>query len=144
MFDLELRTVAWNLRAPCLYAFSTTSRSFLLWGEKTMTTENRMKQMASEVPSNTETSSPGTQARYERGAGTAYLIGVAVRPTLLFMTAFALSVTPYEAAHATASYMLGFSSTLYQMWVIPTRLRLHRDNLLRLRLRVQSLALSWA
>jgi hypothetical protein len=44
---------------------------------------------------------------------------VAVRPTLLFMTAFALNVTPHEAAHATAGYMLGFSSTLYQMWVNP-------------------------
>jgi hypothetical protein len=46
-------------------------------------------------------------------------MGVAVRPTLLFMTAFALNVTPHEAAHATASYLLGFSSTLYQMWVNP-------------------------
>jgi hypothetical protein len=35
------------------------------------------------------------------------------------MAAFALNVTPHEAAHATASYMLGFSSTLYQMWVNP-------------------------
>ena len=46
-------------------------------------------------------------------------MGVAVRPTLLFMAAFALNVTPHEAAHATAGYMLGFSSTLYQMWVNP-------------------------
>ena len=50
---------------------------------------------------------------------TANRIGVAVRPTLLFMTAFALNVTPHEAAHATAGYLLGFSSTLYQMWVNP-------------------------
>jgi hypothetical protein len=48
-----------------------------------------------------------------------YRIGVAVRPTLLFMAAFALNLTPHEAAHATASYMLGFNSTLYQMWVNP-------------------------
>jgi len=65
------------------------------------------------------TSSPNSRAGSARGAGAAYLMGVAVRPTLLFMTAFALNVTPHEAAHATASYMLGFSSTLYQMWVNP-------------------------
>jgi hypothetical protein len=47
------------------------------------------------------------------------MVGVAFRPTLLFMTAFALNVTPHEAAHAVASYMLGFNSTLYQMWVNP-------------------------
>jgi hypothetical protein len=46
-------------------------------------------------------------------------MGVALRPTLLFMTAFALNVTPHEAAHATVSYMLGFNCTLYQMWVNP-------------------------
>ena len=78
-----------------------------------------MKQMASEVPGDTGTSSPGTQAGDERGEGTAHLAGIAVRPTLLFMAAFALNVTPHEAAHATASYMLGFSSTLFQMWVNP-------------------------
>jgi hypothetical protein len=78
-----------------------------------------MKQRASELPNDMETSSPGTQAGYERGAGTAYLIGVAIRPTLLFMTAFALNATPHEATHAATAYMLGFSSTLYQMWVNP-------------------------
>ncbi len=46
-------------------------------------------------------------------------IGVAVRPTLLFVTAFALNATPHEAVHAATAYMLGFSSTLYQMWVNP-------------------------
>ena len=46
-------------------------------------------------------------------------MGVAVRPTLLFMAAFALNVTPHEAAHATVAYLLGFNSTLYQMWVNP-------------------------
>jgi hypothetical protein len=35
------------------------------------------------------------------------------------MAAFALNITPHEAAHAAASYMLGFNSTLYQMWVNP-------------------------
>jgi len=78
-----------------------------------------VKQMASVVPSDMGISSVGTQAGYERGKGTAYLIGVAVRPTLLFTAAFALNITPHEAAHATTSYMLGFSSTLYQMWVNP-------------------------
>jgi hypothetical protein len=46
-------------------------------------------------------------------------IGVAVRPTLLFMTAFALNASPHEATHAVTAYLLGFSSTLYQMWVNP-------------------------
>ena len=45
--------------------------------------------------------------------------GIAVRPTLLFMAAFALNVTPHEAVHAAAGYLLGFSSTLFQMWVNP-------------------------
>ena len=78
-----------------------------------------MKQMASGAQNDVETATPATQAVYGRGKGTAYLIGVAIRPTLLFMTAFALNVTPHEAAHATAGYMLGFSSTFYQMWVNP-------------------------
>jgi Peptidase M50B-like len=45
--------------------------------------------------------------------------GIAVRPTLLFVAAFALNVTPHEAAHAVVAYLLGFSSTLFQMWVNP-------------------------
>jgi hypothetical protein len=45
--------------------------------------------------------------------------GIAIRPTLLFVAAFALSVTPHEAVHAVAAYLLGFSSTLFQMWVNP-------------------------
>jgi hypothetical protein len=45
--------------------------------------------------------------------------GVACRPTLLFVAAFALSITPHEAVHALTSYLLGFSSTLFQMWVNP-------------------------
>ena len=45
--------------------------------------------------------------------------GVACRPTLLFVAAYALSITPHEAVHAITSYVLGFSSTLFQMWVDP-------------------------
>jgi hypothetical protein len=45
--------------------------------------------------------------------------GVAFRPTLLFVTAYALNITPHEAVHAVTSYLLGFSSTLFQMWVNP-------------------------
>ena len=45
--------------------------------------------------------------------------GVACRPTLLFVVAFALNVTPHEVVHATASYLLGFNSTLFQLWVNP-------------------------
>jgi hypothetical protein len=89
-------------------------------GEKeSMITEKRIEAMAPEKPNDMDTSSPNIQAGSARGAGAAYLMGVAVRPTLLFMAAFALNITPHEAAHATASYMLGFSSTLYQMWVDP-------------------------
>jgi hypothetical protein len=56
--------------------------------------------MAPEIPNDMVTSSPSIRAGSARGSGTAYLIGVAVRPTLLFMTAFVLNVTPHEAAHA--------------------------------------------
>src|SRR4051794_30899396 len=45
--------------------------------------------------------------------------GIAVRPSLLFAMAFALNTTPHEAAHATVAYLLGFSSTLFKMWVNP-------------------------
>jgi hypothetical protein len=75
--------------------------------------------MATETPNDMVSSSPSVQAGSVRSAGAAYIVGVAFRPTLLFMTAFALNVTPHEAAHAVASYMLGFNSTLYQMWVNP-------------------------
>jgi hypothetical protein len=43
----------------------------------------------------------------------------ASRPTILFVAAYALSMTPHEAAHAVAAYLLGFSSTLFQLWVNP-------------------------
>src|SRR5271167_1925174 len=43
----------------------------------------------------------------------------AIRPTILFVTAFALNVTPHEIAHAIAGYLLGFNSTIFQMWVNP-------------------------
>jgi len=45
--------------------------------------------------------------------------GAASRPTLLFVVGYALNITPHEAAHAATSYLLGFSSTLFQMWVNP-------------------------
>jgi hypothetical protein len=73
-----------------------------------------MNQMTSEAPSDT------TQPGYETSKATAVdRTGVALRPTLLFMTAFALNASPHEATHAVTAYMLGFSSTLYQMWVNP-------------------------
>jgi hypothetical protein len=75
--------------------------------------------MASEIPNHLVTSSPSLRAGSARGAGAAYRTGIAVRPTLLFVTAFALNATPHEAVHAVTAYMLGFSSTLYQMWVNP-------------------------
>jgi hypothetical protein len=45
--------------------------------------------------------------------------GVACRPTLLFVMAYALNVTPHEIVHALTSYALGFNSTVFQMWVNP-------------------------
>jgi hypothetical protein len=62
-----------------------------------------MNQMRSEVL--TDVTQPG----YERGKRIAHRAGVAVRPTLLFMTAFALNASPHEATHAVTAYMLGFS-----------------------------------
>jgi hypothetical protein len=44
---------------------------------------------------------------------------VACRPTLLFVVAYAHNVTPHEILHALTSYSLGFSSTVFQMWVNP-------------------------
>jgi hypothetical protein len=44
---------------------------------------------------------------------------IAARPTLLFVAAYALNATPHELAHAIAARLLGFSSTVYQMWVNP-------------------------
>ena len=44
---------------------------------------------------------------------------VACRPTLLFVVAYALNVTPHEFVHALTSYSLGFNSTVFQMWVNP-------------------------
>lgn len=54
-------------------------------------------------------------------AGVARLpkISIAVRPTILFLAAFAFNVSPHEAVHAIVAYFLGFSSTLFQMWVNP-------------------------
>jgi hypothetical protein len=63
--------------------------------------------------------SASTLAAPPKSMPAAHRIGIAVRPTLLFVTAFALNATPHEAVHAATAYMLGFSSTLYQMWVNP-------------------------
>jgi hypothetical protein len=46
-------------------------------------------------------------------------ISIAARPTLLFVAAFALNISPHEAVHAMVAYFLGFGSTLFQMWVNP-------------------------
>jgi len=46
-------------------------------------------------------------------------LGVACRPTLVFVVAFALNVTPHEIVHAITGYLLGFNSTVFQMWVNP-------------------------
>ena len=45
--------------------------------------------------------------------------GITCRPTLLFVVAFALNATPHEVVHAITSYLLGFNSTVFQMWVNP-------------------------
>jgi hypothetical protein len=45
--------------------------------------------------------------------------GVVCRPTLVFVVAFALNVTPHEIVHAITSYCLEFNSTVFQMWVNP-------------------------
>ena len=45
--------------------------------------------------------------------------GVTFRPTLLFIVAYALNVTPHEFVHALTGYLLGFNSTVFQMWVNP-------------------------
>jgi len=45
--------------------------------------------------------------------------GAACRPTLLFVLAYVLNVTPHEIVHALTSYSLGFNSTVFQMWVNP-------------------------
>ena len=37
----------------------------------------------------------------------------------MFVVAFALNVTPHEILHAITSYLLGFNSTVFQMWVNP-------------------------
>jgi hypothetical protein len=74
--------------------------------------------ITSSTASEVESSSASAVAAHPNRI-TANRIGVAVRPTLLFMTAFALNASPHEGTHAVTAYMLGFSSTLYQMWVNP-------------------------
>lgn len=53
------------------------------------------------------------------GADRLRTISIAARPTILFLAAFAFNVSPHEAVHAIVAYLLGFSSTLFQMWVNP-------------------------
>jgi hypothetical protein len=49
---------------------------------------------------------------------------VASRPTLLFVVAYALNVTPHEIVHALTSYSLGFNSTQGSRFSIPSSVRL--------------------
>ena len=48
-----------------------------------------------------------------------WTLSAACRPTVVFVGAYAASLTPHEVAHALTAYYLGFSSTLYHMWVNP-------------------------
>lgn len=41
----------------------------------------------------------------------------ACRPTLLFVATYMLTTTSHEAVHAAIAYLLGFPSTLFQLWV---------------------------
>jgi hypothetical protein len=75
--------------------------------------------ITADTASGMDSSSASTLATSTKSMTAANRIGVAVRPTLLFVTGFALNATPHEAVHAATAYMLGFSSTLYQMWVNP-------------------------
>jgi len=59
--------------------------------------------------------SPATQL--SPSAGSTWV--AAWRPTFLFVAAFAVNSTPHEFAHAVTAYLLGFSSTVFQMWVDP-------------------------
>ena len=73
-------------------------------------------------------------------AGSWNLWGVACRPTLLFVAAYALSMTPHEAAHAAIAYAMGFSSTLFQLWVNPDAAQATAEGLARFRTEAQALA----
>src|ERR1700722_20025873 len=52
-------------------------------------------------------------------SGLLHTWGVTFRPTLLFIVAYALNVTPHEFVHALTGYVLGFNSTVFLMWVNP-------------------------
>jgi hypothetical protein len=45
--------------------------------------------------------------------------GFILRPTLLFVAAYMLTMTLHEITHALVAYLLGFSSTVFQLWVAP-------------------------
>lgn len=65
------------------------------------------------------TTSAQTDSAATAGADRLRKISIAARPTILFLAAFAFNVSPHEAVHAIVAYFLGFSSTLFQMWVNP-------------------------
>ena len=46
-------------------------------------------------------------------------VAAAMRPTFIFVVAYALITTPHEVFHALCAYALGFNSTIFKMWVDP-------------------------
>lgn len=48
-------------------------------------------------------------------------LSIGVRPTLLFVVAYALNATPHESVHALTAHFLGFNATIFPMWVNPDR-----------------------
>jgi hypothetical protein len=48
-----------------------------------------------------------------------FQFGAFARPTLVFVAAYALCISPHEAMHALVAYALGFNARLFQMWVDP-------------------------
>lgn len=43
----------------------------------------------------------------------------ACRPTVLFLAAYALAITPHEIVHGLTTYLLGYGATIHHMWVDP-------------------------
>jgi hypothetical protein len=46
---------------------------------------------------------------------------IAARPTVLFVAAYMLTLTPHEIVHAVVAYLFGFSSMIFQLWAHPDR-----------------------
>jgi hypothetical protein len=44
---------------------------------------------------------------------------IAARPTVVFVAAYMLTLTPHEIVHAVVAHLFGFSSTIFQLWVNP-------------------------